>query len=142
MDGELRTLHNPVVHRAHVIASVVHSTRPQSAYSLEQLEQTAIIVARLGLSAEVVAAALLQDAVEHPGLTDALLTKYMPEEVVQLIAGLSQAMTLSGLYRRHPDLQAEVRSSVIRLWFCACMRPPWLHRLSEVVDVTMCATSM
>lgn len=122
-DGELKTLYNPVVHRAHVIAAVVQaagtdSDTRQSACPLEQLEQTAIIVAKLGLGAEVVAAALLQDALEHPGLTDALLTKYMPEEVVQLVAGLAQARTLSGLYREHPGLREEVGSSALD---CRCI---------------------
>ena len=124
-EGELKTLYHPVVHRAHVIASIVHSTEPgsglgQSVCPLEELEHTAIIVAKLGLSAEVVAAALLQEAVQHPGLTDALLTQYMPEEVVQLIAGLAQAKTLSGLYRQHPDLQVEVRSrATLRAHACS-----------------------
>jgi (p)ppGpp synthase/HD superfamily hydrolase len=107
------------VHRAHVLAAVVHPARSDSdksktACPLQQLEESAIIVARLGLSAEVVAAALLQDAYEHEGLTDAVLTKYMPEEVVQLVAGLAQARTLSGLYHQHPGLREEVSSAPLR----------------------------
>jgi (p)ppGpp synthase/HD superfamily hydrolase len=111
-DSELKALYNPVVHRAHVIASVIHHACKEGrrcSLPLEHLEQTAIIVAKLGLSAEAIAAALLQDAFESPGMTDAVLSRFMPEEVVQLVAGLSQARTLSGLYRAHPGLREEVR---------------------------------
>lgn len=115
------TLFHPHVQRAYTIAATAHAgaMRRSGMPVLEHLEQTALILARLGLDAPCVAAALLHDCLDDTPMTEALLAEYVPPEVTQLVAAVSKASSASQLYRTHAALRDEVTTEKLRVMLVA-----------------------
>lgn len=106
---DTHVLYHPLVQRAYVVASTLQSScSARYASRLHQLEESAIIVAKLGLDATIVAASLCQDALDCPCLPESLLAQYMPEEVIRLIKSIQKVKSVSGLHQSHPDLREQV----------------------------------
>lgn len=102
-------LYHPLVQRAYVVAATLQSAcSARQTSRLDQLEDSAIIVAKLGLDATIVAASLCQDALDCPCLPEAVLAEYMPEEVIRLIKSIQKVKNVSGLHESYPDLREQV----------------------------------
>lgn len=106
---DTNVLYHPLVQRAYVVATTLQSTcSARHSIRMDQLEESAIIVAKLGLDATIVAATLCQDALDCPCLTEPLLAEYMPEEVIRLINSIRKVKNVSSLHQCYPDLQGQV----------------------------------
>lgn len=107
---DTNVLYHPLVQRAYVVAATLQSAcSVQNTSRLDQLEDSAIIVAKLGLDSTIVAASLCQDALDCELLSEAVLSEYLPEEVIRLIKSIRKVKNVSGLYESYPDLREQVR---------------------------------
>eukprot|EP00892_Ulva_mutabilis_P012901 jgi/Ulvmu1/9984/UM059_0033.1 len=101
-------LYHPLVQRAYVVATTLQTAcSARQSTRLQQLEESAIIVAKLGLDATIVAATLCQDVLDCPCLTAQPLAAYLPEEVVRLIRSIRKVKNVSSLHQSYPDLQEQ-----------------------------------
>jgi HD domain len=109
--GEAKVLWNPVVHKAYVVASTVHQghARHDGSEVMQHLEDTAIVVAMLGMGATAVAAALLHECLGGWGLDEAALCKFTSNEICALVGGVTKASRVTNMYGLEAGLHDEVR---------------------------------
>ena len=75
---------------------------------MEHCIATAVVLAELGLSEEIIAAGLLHDVLSDTRMTSCQLEEYMPSSVVALVEKVTRLSEISQLYRDNTHtLEAE-----------------------------------
>ena len=112
---------NPYVQRAYAMADTAHEgqLRKDGSTVMQHLEETAIILATLGLDANTVAAALLHDSLDDSTMTLNLLREHLPSDVVDLVRDVSKVSTISQLFREEGNMQTESSNEQLRTMLLA-----------------------
>jgi (p)ppGpp synthase/HD superfamily hydrolase len=110
--GKANVLCNQTVENARIVAATVHKgqQRADGTSMIMHLEETALVVAMLGLDAAPVAAALLHECLNDEDMDEYLLSKFVTNEVVSLVSGVAKASRLTDLYGAEAGLHDEVRA--------------------------------
>lgn len=106
----MQVLLHPIVRKAHVIACTVlrSQERPGQSATLRHLEESALIVAQLGLDATAVAAALLHEVLDSGVFSADALRKFTSSEICSLVIGVAKASRTVALYGDTRELQTQV----------------------------------
>ena len=106
-----KVLYHPIVQKAHTIAQTVHgdTTRPDGMQVVRHLEETAAIVATLGMDAACCSAALLHECLGPGLLSEADLSALTSNEICAMVSGVAKASGVTDMYGAESGLQDKVR---------------------------------
>jgi (p)ppGpp synthase/HD superfamily hydrolase len=121
IDAEWRPPHwisrSPLLRRAHDLAAAAHGDQRRAtdmAPFLEHVTEVAELLEDAGHDDQLIAAALLHDAVERGSLTEPRLRAEMDEEVSELVLALTESAEIDSFSERKRALRRQVEAAGAR----------------------------
>ena len=108
---------SPLLRRAHALAAEAHGDQRRAADTspfLEHVTEVAGLLEDAGYDDELIAAALLHDAVERGSLTEPRLRAEMGEEISELVLAVTESAEIDSFSARKAALRRQVEAAGTR----------------------------